>query len=441
MPNRYYLDRQRGTESNARSYPRRLPLAIRRARGVYVTDADGREYIDCLAGAGALVLGHNHPVASAAIRRHLDEELPLQTLDLSTPVKDRFVAELFATLPKSFADRARIQFCGPGGADAIEAAIKLVKTATGRRSVFAFHGGYHGQSHGALALTGNLGPKMAVPGLMPDAHFLPFPYTYRCPFGCQACDGVHLSKYVEGILADPESGIAPAAGMFLEPVQGEGGSIPAPEGWLREIRRITKEQGIPLVLDEVQTGWGRTGKMYAFEHAGITPDVLILSKAIGGGLPLSVVVYDQDLDVWQPGAHAGTFRGNQLAMSTGLATLRYVREHDLPTHAGRMGERLRSRLEDARRRHPYVGDVRGKGLMIGVEFVDPAKSDHWGRPVHDGAAAGRVQRACLSKGLIVEVGGRYGSVIRLLPPLIVSEAEVDLIADRLIASLDAAEGE
>ena len=437
---RYYLERQQNVESNARTYPRRLPLAIRKAQGVYVTDVDGRTYLDCLAGAGTLALGHNHSVVVEAIRRHLDEGCPLHTLDLTTPTKDQFVQELFASLPPSFAARARVQFCGPTGSDAVEAALKLVKTATGRRAVLAFQGAYHGQTHGTLALMGNLGPKAPVAGLMPDVHFLPYPYTYRCPLGCASCDGRHLSEYVEYLLDDPEGGTPPPAGMVLEVVQGEGGSIPAPDDWLRDVRRITRERAIPLILDEVQTGWGRTGKLYAFEHPGIEPDVLVLSKAIGGGLPLAVVVYREELDLWRPGAHAGTFRGNQLAMAAGLATLRYIQENDLPAHASRMGQRLRERLREVQEDRAFVGDVRGRGLMVGAEVVDPDSRDRWGRPRHDGARARRIQQECFRRGLILEVGGRHGSVLRFLPPLIVTEAEVDRIGDIVSAACAAAAG-
>jgi diaminobutyrate-2-oxoglutarate transaminase len=434
----YYLDRQAGFESNARSYPRRLPLAIRKAQGLYLTDVEGRVFMDCLCGAGTLALGHNHPVVTDAIRRHLDDGYPLHTLDLTTPVKDQFVAELFASLPPEFASRAKIQFCGPTGADAVEAALKLVKTATGRRPILAFRGGYHGQTHGTLSLMGNLGPKSPIAGLMPEAHFLPYPYLARCPFGCKTCDGRDSSAYIESMLEDAENGIPPAAGMILEVVQGEGGAIPSPDEWLREIRRITREHEIPLIVDEIQTGWGRTGKLYAFEHAGIVPDVLILSKAIGGGLPLAVVVYQQELDVWKPGAHAGTFRGNQLAMSAGLATLEYLIENDVPNHADRMGQRLRHRLQEIQSVHSFIGDVRGRGLMIGMEIVDPSQTDRCGRCLHDGVRAGRIQQECFQRGLILELGGRRGSVVRFLPPLIVTEAEVNRICDVVAAACVAA---
>lgn len=428
--NRYYLDRQAGFESNARSYPRRLPIAIRKAQGIYVEDMDGRRYMDCLAGAGALALGHHHPEVVEAIQRTLTDGVPFQTLDLTTPVKDRFVEALFSSLPKAFADHARIQFCGPSGADAIEAAVKLVKTATGRRSILAFHGAYHGMTHGALGLTGEIGPKLRVSGLMPDVHFLPFPYVYRCPFGLGGEVGWRSSlAYIERLLDDSNSGIAPPAAMILEAVQGEGGVIPAPDEWLREIRRMTQERAIPLIIDEVQTGIGRTGRMYAFEHAEILPDVLVLSKAIGGGLPLSAVVYHNDLDHWQPGAHAGTFRGNQLAMAAGTATLDYVNEHRLDLHARAMGERLMAILRNIQKDKPQIGDVRGRGLMIGVEVINPAElPDALGVYPPNRAVACRIQTECLKRGLIVELGGRQGSVVRFLPSLIVTADEIDRIA-------------
>ncbi len=427
--NDYYLDRQSGFESNARSYPRRLPIAIRRAQGVYVEDMDGRRYIDCLAGAGALALGHHHPIVAGAIQRTLADGVPLQTLDLTTPVKDRFVEALLSGLPKAFAEQARIQFCGPSGADAIEAAVKLVKTATGRRSILAFHGAYHGMTHGALGLTGETGPKQHISGLMPDVHFLPFPYVYRCPFGLGGEVGWRSSlAYIERLLDDSNSGITSPAAMILEAVQGEGGVIPAPDEWLREIRRLTRERDIPLIIDEVQTGIGRTGRLYAFEHAGILPDVLVLSKAIGGGLPLSAVVYHKDLDRWQAGAHAGTFRGNQLAMAAGTATLQYVKEHRLDRHAHEMGERLMAILRTIQKDKPQIGDVRGRGLMIGTEIVNPIDPpDALGvYPPHRKLAC-RIQTECLKRGLIVELGGRQGSVVRFLPPLIVTADEIDRI--------------
>lgn len=430
------LSQQARRESSARTYPRHLGLAIRRADGVTVEDMDGQTYLDCLAGAGTLALGHNHPVVQEAIEAVLADSKPVHTLDITTPVKEAFVDALFDSLPANFAANARIQFCGPAGTDAVEAALKLVKTATGNRSVLAFQGGYHGMTHGALSLTGDTDPKEAVAGLMPDVHHLPFPDPYRCPFGRGGETSARTAAhYVEHVLDDPKAGIVDPAGMILESVQGEGGARPAPDEWLREMRRITRERAIPLIVDEIQTGLGRTGELYAFEHAGITPDVVTLSKSVGGGLPLAVVVYDESLDAWEPGAHAGTFRGHQLAMAAGRATIEYVLANDLHEHAATMGARLRSHFE-ALTDLPVVGDVRGRGLMLGVEFVDATADE---RPAAaDGALAERVQAECLERGLIVELGGRESATARFLPPLTVTLDQVDEIGTRFAEAVEVA---
>lgn len=438
-----YLERQAKRESNARSYPRRLPLAISKAKGIYVQDVEGHTYIDALACAGALALGHNHPVVLEAIQQFLQDELPFQTLDLTTPVKDRFVETLFGCLPEEFRTDARIQFCGPSGADAVEAAIKLVKTTTKRRTMCSFHGAYHGMTHGSLGLTGYLAPKAAISGLMPDTHFLPYPYDYRCPFGIGGETGHRISTaYIERMLDDPNSGVLTPAGIILEVVQGEGGVIPAPDGWLREIRRITRERDIPLIVDEVQTGLGRTGTLFSFEQAGIVPDVVVMSKAIGGGLPMSVVVYRSELDQWAPGAHAGTFRGNQMAMSTGTATMEFVQAERLDRHARVMGGQLLAHLSRIQAETRCIGSVRGRGLMIGVEIVDTdAQPDHRGCYPSAPDLASKIQAQALRRGLIFELGGRNNAVCRFIPPLIVTAEQIDTIATIFDDAVKAVEGD
>lgn len=435
------LARQRHQESNARSYPRRIPLALKKARGLYVEDVEGRRFIDCLAGAGTLALGHNHPVVIEAIQQVLADELPLHTLDLTTPVKDAFVQDLFGLLPPQLAREAKIQFCGPTGADAAEAALKLVRTATGRSTVLSFQGGYHGMTQGALGLMGNLGPKKALGAVLGNGvQFLPYPYDYRCPFGLGGEAGVRANlHYLESVLSDPESGVPLPAAVVVEVVQGEGGVVPADLQWLRGLRRITEKAGVALVIDEIQTGFGRTGRMFAFEHAGIVPDVVLLSKAIGGSLPLAVVVYRDWLDTWQPGAHAGTFRGNQMAMAAGSAVMRYLKEHDVPGHAAAMGERLAEHLRILQRSYPQLGDIRGRGLMLGVEVVDAeGAADSLGHPPANPALASRIQRECLRRGLILELGGRHGAVVRFLPPLVISAEQIDEVARRFARALAAA---
>ncbi|WP_437926823.1 diaminobutyrate--2-oxoglutarate transaminase [Sorangium sp. So ce291] len=424
------LERQRQRESNARSYPRRLPLALSRAHGVYVEDVEGRVFLDCLAGAGTLALGHNHPAVIDALMRTLHSGLPLHTLDLTTPVKDRFMQDVLGALPATFARHARIQFCGPTGSDAVEAALKLVRLATGRGTVLAFQGAYHGMTQGALSLMGNLGPKAALGGSLSGVQFLPYPYRYRCPFGLGGDAGVAASlAYIDNLLSDPESGVPRPAAIIVEPVQGEGGVIPAPVAWLKGLRGLATRHEVPLILDEVQTGFGRTGRMFAFEHAGIEPDVLVLSKALGGGLPLSLVVYHERFDTWRPGAHAGTFRGNQLAMAAGSATLAVLRAERLDAAAAELGARLQQQLAAHAERFACIGEVRGRGLMLGVELVDAAAVPGavGARPAHPELAA-RVQRECLRRGLIVELGGRHGSVVRFLPPLVITAAQVDEVA-------------
>lgn len=295
-------------------------------------------------------------------------------------------------------------------------------------------------THGAWSLTGNLNPKQEVAGLMPDVHFLPYPYQYRCPFGLGGEAGQLMSsRYIESILDDPESGIITPARMILEIVQGEGGVIPAADDWVSQIRNLTRDRQIPLIVDEIQTGFGRTGKLYAFEHSGITPDVL-LSKAIGGSLPLSVVIYDRDLNKWSPGAHAGTFRGNQLAMAAGIATLRYILENRLADCAAAMGDRLMSHLRQIQVESRCIGDVRGRGLMIGVEIVNlqlqPERCGAY--PAHP-LLASRIQAKCLRRGLMLEIGGRFGSVVRFLPPLTVTVEQIDTISEIFFKSVKAAE--
>ena len=435
------LLRQQQQESNARSYPRRIPLALKRARGIYVEDVEGRQFIDCLAGAGTLALGHNHPVVIDAIQQVIANELPLHTLDLTTPVKDQFVQDLFGLLPEALRREAKIQFCGPTGTDAVEAALKLVRTATGRSTVLAFQGGYHGMTQGALSLMGSLGPKKPLGALLASGvQFLPYPYDYRCPFGLGGEAGVRANlHYLENLLNDPEAGVALPAAVIVEVVQGEGGVIPADIEWLRGLRRITEQAGVALIVDEIQSGFARTGKMFAFEHAGIVPDVVTLSKAIGGSLPMAVTVYRDWLDTWSPGAHAGTFRGNQMAMATGSAVMKYLVEHRLCEHAEAMGQRLRGHLQRLQQEYPQLGDIRGRGLMLGVELVDPTGSgDALGHPPACRTLAPKVQRECLRRGLILELGGRHGAVVRFLPPLIISAEQIDEVAGRFAEAVRAA---
>ncbi len=417
--------RQSVRESAARTYARALPIVPVRARGMTVEGADGRRYLDCLSGAGALALGHNHPVVLEAIRKVLDSGAPLNALDLATPVKDTFVAELFRTLPPGLAARARVRFCGPTGSDALRTASELVRAATGRN---------------------DLGGRDA------DVVCLPLAQDRPDLFSADAS--------------------ALPAGVIVEPVQG-GSVFPAPDGWLRRVRQLTADRSVPLIVDEIQTGVGRTGTYWAVEHSGVTPDVMVLSEAIGGSLPLAVVVYRDDLDSGEPSPHAGTFRGNQLAMAAGTATLAHVRENRLAERASALGARMLHQLRSLSDDFACVGEVRGRGLMIGVELVNAAGETEPGPPKASerpvavepaaegptaegpaavgltaqgptaeeqavGELASVVQQECLRRGLIVGLGGPHANVVRLLPPLTITDEQAAAVLDRLTDAIRAA---
>ena len=424
--NQYYITRQDSTESNARSYPRKFPFAIAKAKGSWVEDVEGNKYLDFLCGAGTLALGHNDDEVNKAMVELITSDAPLHTLDLTTPVKDEFVETILRHLPSELGNNAKIQFCSPSGTDATDAAIKLCKTATGRTSVISFAGGYHGMGQGPLACMGNLHAKSTVNGLMPDVHSFPFPYAYRDPFGLGGEAGVKAAcNFFERTLKDPESGITKPACVILEPIQGEGGVIPAPVEFLQTVRRVTKELDIPLIVDEIQCGMGRSGKLFAFEYADIVPDVLLLSKAIGGSQPMAVVVYKKELDKWTAGAHAGTFRGNQLAMKAGTITLNRVSQPDFLADVVRKGDNIRAHLRELQKKVSIIGDIRGKGLMVGTEFVDPKSTpDCIGSLPASGEIAGLVQKLCFENGLIVEKGGRNGAVMRCLCALNITDEDL-----------------
>lgn len=434
--NEHYLTRQDEMESNVRSYPRKLPLAIAKAQGCWVTDVEGNEYLDCLAGAGTLALGHNHPAIIKSIQDILASGLPLHTLDITTPLKDAFSEALLAHFPGG-KDEYRLQFCGPTGADATEAAVKLAKTFTGRGNVISFSGGYHGMTQGSLALTGNLGAKNAVPNLMPGVQFLPYPHEYRCPLGLGGEAGVDaLTYYFENFIEDVESGVVKPAAVILEAIQGEGGIVVGPTKWLRKIREVTEKHGILMIADEVQAGFCRSGKMFAFQHAGIEPDIVVMSKAVGGSLPLAVLAIKKKFDAWQPAGHTGTFRGNQLAMATGYASLRIMREQDLAGNAQARGDFIRSELNRLAQEFPCIGNVRGRGLMIGIEIVDERRpADRMGSLPADAVLAAEIQKACFNNKLLLERGGRNGTVVRLLAPLIITQQECEELIKRFRQSV------
>ncbi|MDD7939424.1 diaminobutyrate--2-oxoglutarate transaminase family protein [Actinomycetospora lutea] len=427
------LARQRERESNARAYPRHFPFAVAEGAGSWVRDVDGNVFLDFLSGAGVLSLGHNHPeLVAAAV-----EQMGTFThgLDMATPAKDAFTEAQLAMLPAGMRDRMRIQFCGPTGANAVDAAIKLCKTATGRGDIVSFQGGFHGSTHAAMAMTGLVAQKRPIQNGMPGVQFFPFSSCSRCPLALDpASCQTNCVALLERALNDANGGVALPAAVIMELVQGEGGVIPARREFVQRVRALTRELGVPLIVDEVQTGCGRTGTWWAFEQYGIEPDVVVASKALSGmGQPVAIIMYDESLDVWAPGAHSGTFRGNQLAFAAGVETIRIVERDDVLANVRERSAQVFARLAELAA-DPAVVEVRGLGLMLGIELAPPAD----GRSVT--ALAQDVQARALRAGLIVELGGRDDCVVRMLPPLTVTAEQIDLACSILVDAVRAALG-
>jgi diaminobutyrate-2-oxoglutarate transaminase len=403
------------------------------ARGATIRDADGNTFLDFFGGAGVVNVGHSNEVVLKAASEQ--QQSLVHALDFPTETKIRLLEKLKAIMPGRLRSSARFHFGGPTGSDAVEAALKLVRTHTGREGMIAFQGSYHGMTEGALSVTSDT--SCGGPSSSP-VHFAPYPYCYRCPLGLErdSC-GLACAKLLATTLEDPHSGVPAPAGVIIEPIQGEGGTIVPPQGYLAEVRRITAEHDVPLIFDEIQTGFARTGRMFACEHEDVTPDVMTLSKGIGGiGYPLSCIAYEEELDTWKPGAHIGTFRGHQVAMAAGSAAIDFIAQTELAAHASRLGEIVLGTLTEHQSKLAAIGEVRGRGLMIGIELV---KDRHSKEPWPDLAA--RVRRVCCQRGVIIEVGGHFSNVARFLPPLVITDSLLERGVEIFIDTLSDCEGD
>jgi len=388
-------------------------MAIQRAKGSTVEDVDGNLYIDFFGGAGVMNVGHSNPMVVQAAIKQIGELT--HALDFPTPSRQLLMEKLSALLPKKL---SRLSFGGPTGSDAVESAVKLAKYNTKRQPIIAFEGSYHGMTTGALSLTSGRHFREPFLPLAPEVHFVPYAYCYRCPFN-RTPDKCNLecTEYLDHVLEDPHSGVGKPAALIVEPIQGEGGSIVPPRNFLPKVRQICDKHEVVMIADEVQVGFCRTGKMFAFEHTETIPDVVTMSKALGGlGLPISGIAYQEKLNTWPPAQHIGTFRGNVVAYAAGAAALDFMVSQNLADHAFKLGERMLSSLKEWEKTSRVVGDVRGKGLMLGVEFVkDKATKEPWA----EGARA--VRSACHRRGLLIEIGGHYNHVARFLPPLVLTD--------------------
>jgi len=404
-------------------WPRLLETTMVRGEGASLWDAAGRRYLDFTSGIGVTNTGHCHPRVVAAVIEQASRLLHLPaTVAYHEPMM-RLVRALRGVVPSGL----DTFFFANSGAEAVESAVKLARQATGRPNVIAFQRGFHGRTLGAMSLTSSRTIYRAgYQPLMAGVFFAPYAYCYRCPkaehsperyHACSCCDWA-----VEQVRFLLKSQTAPreTAALLVEPVLGEGGYVVPPAEFLTGLREICDEYGIVLILDEIQTGLGRTGRFFALEHAGVKPDILVMAKGLASGLPLSAIAAPAELMArWEPGSHGGTYGGNVVACAAAEATVRVLQEEGLVSNAAHVGRELKARLTELQDRYPGLGDVRGLGLMVGVEFVVP------GGRIPDSDRAAAIQRACLEGGLLLLTCGTENHVIRWMPPLIIGEQELD----------------
>jgi diaminobutyrate-2-oxoglutarate transaminase len=394
-------------ESNVRGYCRSFPAVFSRARGATIWDEHGRAYVDFFAGAGTVNYGHNEARLKAAVIAHLADDAIVHSLDMYTVAKRDFLEEFERTILTPRGLDYRIQFPGPTGTNAVESALKLARKITGRRTVVSFSRGYHGMTLGSLAITAN--PMARAAAGVPLPHVLVAPYDRA-----DGCTTEETLATLAALLDAAAQRNDPIAALVLECVQGEGGINVASPEWLRGVAALAAARGILLVVDDIQAGCGRTGTFFSFETAGITPDIVLVSKAIGGiGMPMALVLMKSHLDVWQPGEHNGTFRGFNLAFVAATAALRCFWQDDQLTQvvAARAAE-MHAALHAIVTAHPHVAfSVRGRGMMQGLYCPDPA-------------LAARITTAAWTRGLIAERSGPDDEVVKLMPPLTITDVEL-----------------
>ncbi|MBD3193218.1 MAG: aminotransferase class III-fold pyridoxal phosphate-dependent enzyme [Candidatus Heimdallarchaeota archaeon] len=428
------LQMQRELEGNAVSYPRGSPIGFARGKGATIKDLDGNIFIDFFGGAGVLATGHCNPFVQEKVEEA--QENITHTLDFPTKYRMELIEKLQKVLPGDLRENAKIQFGGPTGSDAVESAIKLAKTITGRKGIIAFEGAYHGMTSGALSLCSGKAWKEKYLPLIPEVHFTPYAYSYRCPFGTKTAEDCANASatFYEHLLEDPHSGVCTPAMTIVEPIQGEGGSIVPHDNFIKQITEISRKYDVPIVLDEIQAGFCRTGKFFSAEHSGATPDIMTLSKALGGGYPLSAIAYRKDLDVWKKAAHIGTFRGNIIAMAAGTASIDFMLENDLANHSENLGKHFLTRLKPLEQKSAVVGEVRGRGLMIGIEIVEDKETRKAGPEI-----CKQIRDVMFKKGIIIEIGGHYNNVLRFLPPLVITKKLADKGIDIVLSAIEEVE--
>ncbi|MCV3216662.1 diaminobutyrate--2-oxoglutarate transaminase [Plectonema radiosum NIES-515] len=387
-------------ESNVRSYCRSFPTLFHRAKGAFIYSESGEAYIDFLAGAGALNYGHNNDYIKQKVIAYLDADAIAHGLDFHTSAKEQFISKFTETVltPKNL--DYRLQFCGPTGTNAVEAALKLARKVKQRPGIFSFMGGYHGMTLGSLSISGNRDIKAGAFGTSSNVTFMPYPFGFMESFD--------TIEFIESVLNDVNSGIERPAAIIFETVQAEGGVIVAPIEWMQRLRKLCDRHDILLICDDIQVGCGRTGPFFSFERANIIPDMVVLSKSIGGyGFPMSLLLLKPELDIWEPGEHNGTFRGNQLAFVGGTAALEYREIVNLEKEVKLKESFLHNFLIDKIVSISEKIKIRGTGLIWGIDISN----------FGDANLAKKITSRCFELGLIIEKAGRNNTVIKILPPL------------------------
>ncbi|MGB1250994.1 MAG: aspartate aminotransferase family protein, partial [Candidatus Promineifilaceae bacterium] len=386
-----------------------------RAEGIYLYDADDNRYIDFTSGIGVVNTGHCHPNVVKAIQEQASKLIFGQINCVIPPITLELAEKVNAITPPEI-DRF---FFSNSGAEAVEASVKLARAATGKRNIIVMQGSFHGRTHQTMAMTTSKYIYRHNYQPLPGAVFVaPAPYAYY--YGWDEEETIEFCLKQLDMLLHSQTAPDETAAIVIEPVLGEGGYVPMPSGYLQEVRKICDQHDILLIVDEVQSGFGRTGKFFAFEHADITPDIIIMAKGLGSGLPISGIASRADLMAkWRPGTHGGTYGGGSAIAAAGAAaTIDTIIEEKLVENSAEMGSYLVSALRRLQKQYPVLGDVRGQGLMVGVEFTDANGQA-------DGAAAKAVLSHCLENNLLLLICGSYQNVIRWIPPLIVTEAQID----------------
>jgi 4-aminobutyrate aminotransferase len=416
------------------SYTRSYPLVAKRGRGTRVEDVDGNEFLDFAAGIAVTSTGHCHPEVVKAIQQQAGELIHMSGTDFYYEGLVTLAERLSAVAPMPGPHRF---YYGNSGAEAVECALKLARYHTGRQNVIAFFGAFHGRTMGALSLTASKPQqKRRFAPLVPGVTHVRYPYAYR---GCsgdpqeQEAFALECARYIEEKLFKTMLPPEEVAAIFVEPIQGEGGYVVAPTIFMQELRRICDRHGILLVADEVQSGAGRTGKWWAIQHTGVEPDVVCMAKGIASGMPLGICMTRAEIMDWKPGSHASTFGGNPVAIAAALATID-VLEREGIANAAKLGAAMMPRLLGWLKTHPIVGDVRGRGLMIGIEIVKDQKTREAAPLLRD-----RIVDLAFERGLLILGCGETS--LRLAPPLVVQQGEVDVALEILEECIEIAQGE